>query len=112
MMLDNEFEVRMKLSQSEVGSNYAEDGSSPSDKDAELGEPVRVCRLERNGGSIENPNYYVTDLDVATIARANALLGATDEERGPWAPDGLSGEEIERLMFCDKIPIGDVSSEM
>lgn len=32
-------------------------------------------------------NAYVTDLDVATLERANALHAATDEEKGPWNPD-------------------------
>ncbi|KAF2254959.1 hypothetical protein BU26DRAFT_416852 [Trematosphaeria pertusa] len=50
MMLDQEFEVRMKLP----------DGKS-----------------------------YVTDLDVQTLKRAEALHGATPEERGPWAPDNV-----------------------
>ena len=50
MMLDQEFEVRMKLP----------DGKS-----------------------------YVTDLDVQTLKRAEALHGATAEERGPWMPDNI-----------------------
>lgn len=56
MMLDNEFEVRMRLG----------DG-----------------------------NAYVTDLDVATIQRANALHGATDEEKGPWIRD----ESLQRKLI-------------
>lgn len=52
MMLDQEFEVRMKLP----------DGKS-----------------------------YVTDLDVQTLKRAEALHGATPEERGPWVPDNTMG---------------------
>ncbi|KAF2279155.1 zinc finger-containing protein [Westerdykella ornata] len=48
MMLDQEFEVRMKLP----------DGKS-----------------------------YVTDLDVQTLKRAEAIHGATPEERGPYVPD-------------------------
>jgi hypothetical protein len=50
LMLDQEFEVRMKLP----------DGKS-----------------------------YVTDLDVQTLKRADALHGATVEERGPWVPDNV-----------------------
>lgn len=50
MMLDQEFEVRMKLP----------DGKS-----------------------------YVTDLDVQTLKRAEALHGASPEERGPWMPDNI-----------------------
>lgn len=52
MMLDQEFEVRMKLP----------DGKS-----------------------------YVTDLDVQTLKRAEALLNATPEEKGPWVPDNIMG---------------------
>ncbi|KAF2747504.1 zinc finger-containing protein [Sporormia fimetaria CBS 119925] len=51
MMLDQEFEVRMKLP----------DGKS-----------------------------YVTDLDVQTLKRAEAIHGATPEERGPWIPDNIA----------------------
>ncbi|KAJ9643509.1 hypothetical protein H2199_004188 [Coniosporium tulheliwenetii] len=59
MMLDQEFEVRMKLP----------DG--------------------RN---------YVTDLDVQTLKRAEAMHGATDEERGPWRPDNVEEVDVEELM--------------
>lgn len=52
MMLDNEFEVRLKLPNG--------DGAG---RDA-----------------------YVTDLDVETIKRAQGVLNATDEEKGPWIP--------------------------
>lgn len=48
MMLDNDFEVRMRFG---------------------------------NGES------YVTDLDVQTVKRAEALHNATDEEKGPWIHD-------------------------
>jgi len=50
MMLDQEFEVRLKLP----------DGKS-----------------------------YVTDLDVETLNRAEALHNSTPEERGPWVPDNI-----------------------
>ena len=52
MMLDNEFEVRLKLPNG--------DGAG---RDA-----------------------YVTDLDVETLKRAQGVLNATDEEKGPWIP--------------------------
>jgi len=59
MMLDREFEVRMRLP------------------------------LEGKA--------YVTDLDVQTMKRAEAIHAATEEERGPWHPDnvamGLSGAD-------------------
>lgn len=51
MMLDQEFEVRVKLP------------GDPSGKS------------------------YVTDLDVQTMKKAEALHAATDEEKGPWRPD-------------------------
>jgi hypothetical protein len=53
MMLDREFEVRMRLP------------------------------LEGKA--------YVTDLDVQTMKRAEAIHGATEEERGPWNPDNIKG---------------------
>lgn len=64
MMLDNEFEVRVKLPG--VTGNTA-------------------------GG-----DAYVTDLDVETLKRAEGVLNATDEEKGPWygtsaSPQGLIG---------------------
>lgn len=40
-------------------------------------------------------NRYVTDLDVRTLERANALHNTTEEERGPWIP----GTEVEKLMI-------------
>lgn len=39
---------------------------------------------------------YVTDLDVNTLKRADALLNATDEEKGPWIPDDEA--DVQRLM--------------
>ncbi|OCL05076.1 hypothetical protein AOQ84DRAFT_299604, partial [Glonium stellatum] len=59
MMLDQEFEVRIKLP----------DGKS-----------------------------YVTDLDVQTLKRAEALHGATSEERGPWIPDNIADVDSEEFM--------------
>ncbi|MCJ1477499.1 hypothetical protein MMC13_006171 [Lambiella insularis] len=58
MMLDNDFEVRMRLGQGDA---------------------------------------YVTDLDVQTLKRTEALHKATDEEKGPWK----EGEDadVTRLMF-------------
>ena len=31
---------------------------------------------------------WVTDLDVATLERAEAFLDATEEEKGPWVREG------------------------
>ena len=44
---------------------------------------------------LRDGNAYVTDLDVATVNRANALQNATKEEKGPW----LSDEDGGRLMI-------------
>lgn len=44
---------------------------------------VRVALPGSDGRS------YVTDLDVQTLRRADAVLGATEEERGPWVPDNV-----------------------
>jgi hypothetical protein len=59
MMLDMDYEVRMKLS----------DGKA-----------------------------YVTDLDVQTMRRADAFHEATEEEKGPWIADDLTGLDLEKLM--------------
>ncbi|PSN70126.1 zinc finger-containing protein [Corynespora cassiicola Philippines] len=61
MMLDQEFEVRMKLP----------DGKS-----------------------------YVTDLDVQTLKKAEALHNATPEEKGPWVPDNIinASNDVEEYM--------------
>lgn len=57
MMLDSEFEVRMRLGDS---------------------------------------GAYVTDLDVNTLKRADALHNATPEEKGPWMAE--NEEDIQQLM--------------
>lgn len=38
---------------------------------------------------------YVTDLDMQTVKRANAMHNATEDEKGPWPEDEV---DIERLM--------------
>jgi hypothetical protein len=45
--------------------------------------------LDKDGRS------YVTDLDLMTLRRAEALHNATEEEKGPWVKDE---QELERLM--------------
>lgn len=40
-------------------------------------------------------NSYVTDLDVETVKRADALHNATVEEKGPWLREEV---DIEQLM--------------
>jgi len=65
MMLDSEFEVRMRLP----------------------------------GG---DGKAYVTDLDVQTMKRAQALHGATEAERGPWNPDNVFENpraDVEALLL-------------
>ena len=42
---------------------------------------------------------WVTDLDVETLRRAEGVLGATEEEKGPWVVDDDEDDgELERLM--------------
>jgi hypothetical protein len=41
---------------------------------------------------------YVTDLDVQTLKRAEAIHDATEEERGPWRPDNIMDDHVEQLM--------------
>lgn len=53
----------------------------------DLDHEVRV-RIREDGS-------YVTDLDVETLKRANAIHNATEEEKGPWVDDDV---EIEWLM--------------
>ncbi|KAG9247235.1 hypothetical protein BJ878DRAFT_210100 [Calycina marina] len=60
MMLDTDYEVRMKLTQ--------------------------------------NEKAYVTDLDVQTMRRADAFHNSTEEEKGPWVSDDLTGLDLEKLM--------------
>lgn len=69
MMLDSEFEIRMRL------------GSSGQLLQA--GESVEGDYQER-GGAQGGREAWVTDLDVETVKRAEALLDATEEEKGPW----------------------------
>lgn len=41
-------------------------------------------RLPGGAGDGTNRDAYVTDLDVETLKRAEGVLNATEEERGPW----------------------------
>ena len=41
---------------------------------------------------------YVTDLDVETLKRANALHDATAEEKGPWFQDAEE-EEVDVQQY-------------
>ena len=74
MMLDNEFEVRLKL------PGGAGDGT--------------------------NREAYITDLDVETLKRAEGVLNATEEERGPWI-EGPSTRLIgQPAMLLPELPQG------
>jgi hypothetical protein len=44
---------------------------------------------------------YVTDLDVQTLKRADAIFAATEEERGPWIMDNILEplEPVEGLLL-------------
>jgi hypothetical protein len=41
---------------------------------------------------------YVTDLDVQTMQRADGFHNATEEEKGQWIADDLTGVDLEKLM--------------
>lgn len=43
---------------------------------------------------------YVTDLDVQTLKRAEALHAATDEEKGPWIPDNIMPGDASLQEFA------------
>ncbi|OAT08331.1 C2H2 finger domain-containing protein [Blastomyces gilchristii SLH14081] len=75
MMLDNEFEVRLKL----LGGANDDNGTG---RDA-----------------------YVTDLDVETLKRADAVHGATEEERGPWDGDMGGSAGLVGLMGPAAVPL-------
>jgi hypothetical protein len=47
---------------------------------------------------LSNERAYVTDLDVQTMRRADAFHNATEEEKGPWIADDLTGMDLEKLM--------------
>ena len=44
---------------------------------------------------IGDGSSYVTDLDELTMTRSEAILNATDEEKGPWDQDDV---DIKQLM--------------
>ncbi|KAH8779345.1 hypothetical protein BGZ57DRAFT_760980 [Hyaloscypha finlandica] len=47
---------------------------------------------------LQNEKAYVTDLDVQTMRRADAFHNSTDEEKGLWVADDLTGMDLEKLM--------------
>lgn len=44
----------------------------------------------------DNGRAWVTDLDIQTLRRAEGMLNATEEEKGPWNQDD---DELEKLMM-------------
>ena len=52
-------------------------------------------RMKLPGG---DGKAYITDLDIQTLMRADAIHNATDEEKGPWVPDNVPELDIEQLM--------------
>jgi hypothetical protein len=51
-----------------------------------------------------NDKAYVTDLDVQTLRRAEAFHNSTEEEKGPWIADDLTGLDLEKLMEVKSEP--------
>lgn len=45
--------------------------------------------------NVDGSRAWVTDLDIQTLRRSEAILNATEEEKGPWMEDE---EALERLM--------------
>jgi hypothetical protein len=42
----------------------------------------------------------ITDLDVQTMRRADALHSSTEEEKGPFITGDLTEVDLEKLMKC------------
>lgn len=47
---------------------------------------------------LSDDKFYVTDLDVQTLKRAEGFLNATDEERGIWVSDDPTEEEYKAML--------------
>jgi hypothetical protein len=47
---------------------------------------------------LQTEGAWVSDLDIQTMRRAEALHGATQEERGPYMGEAVKSEELEKLM--------------
>ena len=56
-------------------------------------------RIPLPGHSEGRNRRWVTDLDVKTLRRAEGLLGATDEEKGPWIDEQGDQIDLEKLMM-------------
>ena len=61
-------------------------------KDDMMLDAEHEVRIPLNADDARGP--YVTDLDVLTLRRAEGVLNATEEEKGPWQDE----EELQRLM--------------
>lgn len=56
---------------------------------------------------LSDPKAYVTDLDVSTLARAEAFHRSTEEERGPWISDDPTEEQRQEMhmMLVNAAPV-------
>ena len=73
----------------------AYDGSRRLLKDDMMLDAAHEVRIPLSGG---DGRAYVTDLDIQTLMRAEAMHNATDEEKGPWVPDNVPAMALEQLM--------------
>ena len=69
------------------------DGQRRLWKDDMMLDAEHEVRIPLNN-EVGNNRAWITDLDVQTLRRAEGVLNATDEEKGPWQED----DELERLM--------------
>lgn len=64
--------------------------------------------VDTSGGetrvSLPDGKSYITDLDVMTVRRADAFHNATDDEKGPWIADDLTGLDVEKLLEVKSEP--------
>lgn len=64
--------------------------------------------VDTSGGetrvSLPDGKSYVTDLDVMTVRRADAFHDATEDEKGPWIADDLTGLDVETLLDIKSEP--------
>lgn len=64
--------------------------------------------IDTSGGetrvSLPDGKSYVTDLDVMTVRRADAFHNATDDEKGTWIADDLTGMDVEKMLEVKSEP--------
>jgi hypothetical protein len=53
--------------------------------------------------NLDNEKAYVTDLDVQTLRRVELFHNATEEEKGSWVADDLTGIDLEKLMEIKRV---------